>query len=87
MNSGPSSNLDKFRRSPLGQRIGSGIMAVFVLAYLVLITYTFSDRLNSARSIELLVFLWSIGIVALVLLSRPWRNVFRSNQIQSNKKT
>jgi hypothetical protein len=87
MSVGAPSNLDKFRSSPLGQRIGSGIMSVFVLAYLALITYWVSDRLNSARSIGLLVFLWCIGIAALVLLSRPWRNPFRSNQIQSDEET
>ena len=87
MNSVALSKFDKLRRSPAVRGISLGILAVFILVYLAIITFSLSDHLDSPARIALLVFLWCIGIVALVLLSRPWRNFFRSNRIQSDKKT
>jgi formate hydrogenlyase subunit 4 len=83
MNANATSSVSKFRSSPRAQRIGSAILAGITVAYLVLITYSFSDRLQSTRNIIVFVLLLSLGVVALVLLSRPWRNTLRRLQRQS----
>jgi uncharacterized membrane protein len=83
MNANATSTVSKFRGSPLAQRIGSAILAGLTVVYLVLITYSFSDRLQSTRNVIVFVLLLSLGVVALVLLSRPWRNTLRRLQRQS----
>jgi hypothetical protein len=60
-------------RSPRARRIGSSALAAFIIAYLAIITYSLSDRLNSARNVAILALLWGLGVLALVLLLRSWR--------------
>lgn len=67
-------NSKRFRGSPLAQRIGSVVLAAMTLLYLTVITYSMADRLDSVKRVSVFVFLWFIGIVALVLLSRAWPN-------------
>jgi hypothetical protein len=62
-----------FRGSPLAQRIGSAILGVIIATYLAIITYTKSGQLHSTKELMLLVILWFIGLLALGLLTRPWR--------------
>jgi len=83
MNVGATSKIEQFRRSPLVQRIGSAILAGSVIVYLAVITYSFADRLQSTRGVVTLAVLWCLGIVALVLLSCPWRNLLRSKKNHS----
>jgi uncharacterized membrane protein len=73
MKTDASSRFDKFRWSPLGQRVGSVLLSAFVVAYLAIITYAFSDRLHSTRVVIVFGFLWLLGVAALAILSRPWR--------------
>jgi len=68
-----------FRGSLLAQRIGSAILGVIIATYLAIITYTKSGQLHSTKELALLVILWLIGLVAIGLLTRPWRR--RGSQI------
>jgi hypothetical protein len=61
-------------RSPLTARICSCMLATIIVAYLLMITYLLHDRLYSSRNVLLLVFLWCLGILALISLGRGWRH-------------
>lgn len=63
----------QFLSSPRLRRFGAATLAAIVVVYLVAITYSLSDSLNSTKRIVIFAFLWFIGLVALVLLSRAWR--------------
>lgn len=63
-----------YRSSRLARRIGSGVLAAMIIAYLAIITYSLSDRLDSMRHVVLFAVLWFLGAVALVLLVRSWRH-------------
>lgn len=65
---------DRFRGSQTARRIGVVVLALFVLGYLVGITYWRLTDLDFQKSLVLLSALWAIGIVALVLLARAWRH-------------
>jgi protein-S-isoprenylcysteine O-methyltransferase Ste14 len=67
-----TSNAERFRGSPLAQRIGAVVLAATILLHLTVITYSMADRLDSVKRVSVFVFLWFIGLVALVLLSRAW---------------
>ncbi len=62
-----------FRGSLLARRVGSAILGVIIATYLAIITYTKVGQLHSTKDLTLLVVLWLIGLVALGLLTRPWR--------------
>jgi hypothetical protein len=68
-----TSKFAQFRGAPLARRIGSVALGAWIVLYLAVITYTFSDRLDSMKHVTLLFFLWLIGVLALGLLSRAWR--------------
>jgi hypothetical protein len=80
MNTDAKSEVGQFRSSSLARRISSVILGALILGYLAIITYSFSYGLRSIRSIVVLVILWGLGIVALTLLSRAWRNAFSKKQ-------
>jgi len=80
MDSNTASGVSKIRGSLFVRRIGSAILATITAAYLAIITYSFSDRLQSTRNIVVFVLLVSLGLVALAVLSRPWRNLMRRDQ-------
>jgi hypothetical protein len=60
--------------SPRARRIGSGVLAAMIIAYLAIITYSLSDWPDSPLHIILLGMLWCLGSVALILLVRSWRH-------------
>jgi len=62
-----------FRGSLTTRRIGASLLAIFVVGYLVAITYWRFEDFGSQRSALLLASLWALGVVALVLLIRAWR--------------
>jgi hypothetical protein len=55
-------------RSPRLRRIEPGVLDAIIIAYLSMITYSLSDRLESTRHMVLIVVLWCLGNAALVLL-------------------
>ena len=61
-------------RSPRMRRIGSGVLAAMIIAYLAIIAYFLSDELDSTRHVVAFATLWILGVVALVLLARSWRH-------------
>jgi len=63
-----------FRGSRTARRLGAVILAMFVLGYLVGITYWRLEDLSFPRSLVVLSALWAVGILALVLLARAWRH-------------
>lgn len=63
----------RLSRSPLAQRIASLVFAVFIVAYLAMITYGVPDELTSRKKVIMLAFLWFIGLVAMAILARAWR--------------
>jgi hypothetical protein len=62
-----------FRGSRSARRIGAILLTLFVVAYLIGITYWRFDELNSERPLVALGALWAMGILAIVLLLRAWR--------------
>jgi len=72
-----TSGVSEFRKSTIAQRIGSVVLAAIVVTYLGLITYSYIGRLHTIRTVVVFAVLMSLGIVALIVLSRPWRNIFR----------
>ena len=62
-----------FRGSLAARRVGAIVLALFVLGYLIGITYWRLEGPSSQRSLVVLGALWVIGILALVLLARAWR--------------
>jgi hypothetical protein len=64
----------RFRGSRTARRIGAVVLALFVLGYLVGITYWRLEDPSAQGSLAVLSALWTIGIVALVLLARAWRH-------------
>jgi hypothetical protein len=62
----------RVRGSRTARRIGAVVLALFVLGYLVGITYWRLEDLSFRRSLAMLSALWAIGILALVLLARAW---------------
>lgn len=75
----------QFRGSPRAQRIGSMVLTAIVAFYLAVITYSLSDSLDSTKHMLLFAFLWFIGLVALVLLSRAWRRGSAANVSHGTK--
>ena len=63
-----------FRGSRTARRTGAVLLALFVLGYLIGITFWRFEELSSQRSVAVLGLLWSVGILALVLLVRAWRH-------------
>jgi uncharacterized membrane protein YhaH (DUF805 family) len=64
----------RFRGSRTARGIATVVLGLFVLGYLVGITYWRLEDLSVRGSLALLSALWAIGIVALVLLARAWRH-------------
>lgn len=65
--------MDKaYRASSNSRRVGVVVLALFVLGYLVGITYWRLEELSSPRSLVVLAGLWTLGILALALLARAW---------------
>jgi len=63
------------RGSLTARRIGAILLALFVLGYLIGITYWRFEELGRPRSVVVLSVLWLIGILALGLLARAWRRL------------
>ena len=64
----------RFRGSRTARGIAAVVLGLFVLGYLVGITYWRLEDLSIQGSLAMLSALWAIGIVALVLLARAWRH-------------
>jgi len=62
-----------FRGSLAARRVGAILLGLFVLGYLIGITYWRFGELSSQRSLLVLGGLWVVGIIALALLARAWR--------------
>ena len=62
-----------FRGSLAARRIGAALLSLFVLGYLIGITYWRFGELSSQRSLLVLGGLWVVGIIAVALLARAWR--------------
>jgi hypothetical protein len=71
LNTAPSSR--GFRNSPRLRKFGILVLGTFVVAYLVVITASWAGALASPRRLGILVALWAIGLLALVLLIRGYR--------------
>jgi hypothetical protein len=66
-----------FRRSPRLRRFGSVALGAFVVGYLVVITASWVGAPISPRRLGLLVTLWVLGLVAVGLLVRGYRQADR----------
>ena len=73
MHSSEDSTVRRFRSSRAVVRVGSVILALFVLAYVALISSSRLADLHSPGDYAMLVFLWLLAVVALWLLTRAWR--------------
>jgi len=49
-----------------------GILAAFIVIYLAIISYAWTDRLASPRHLVVLIVLWCLGFAALILLARAF---------------
>jgi hypothetical protein len=56
-------------------RFGLVMLTIFVVCYLAIITYAILDQLGSMKSAIILAFLWCVGLLALALLARMWRDL------------
>ena len=63
----------RFRGSRSARRIGAVALGLFVLGYLIGISYWRLEELSSQGRVAVLVGLWALGILALVLLTLAWR--------------
>jgi hypothetical protein len=62
-----------FRSSPRLRKIGILVLGAFVVGYLVVITSSWAGALVSPRRLSILLALWAIGVLALILLVRGYR--------------
>jgi hypothetical protein len=63
----------EFRHSLAVRRAGVAALAVMVMLYLGVITYSSFGALDTASRATAIAALWALGIVALALLARGWR--------------
>ncbi len=63
-----------FRGSRTVRGISAVALALFVLGHLVVITYWRLEDLSVHKSLVLLSALWALGILALALLARAWKD-------------
>jgi hypothetical protein len=62
-----------FRGSLTARRIGAILLALFILGYLVGITYWRLEESSSRTVLVVLGVSWTLGLIALGLLARAWR--------------
>jgi hypothetical protein len=62
-----------YRSSPRLRKIGIVVLGAFVVGYLVVITSSWSGALVSPRRLSIVLALWAIGVLALILLVRGYR--------------
>jgi uncharacterized membrane protein len=62
----------RFLGSPLAARIGSVFLAIFILAYVLIISVSRFVDFHSPRDFLVLGSLWLLALVALGLLARAW---------------
>ena len=62
----------KFRGSPLARVLGSTLLGIIILAYLIIITFSQLEEFSNRVAVRL-GFIWIVGLVALGLLARGWR--------------
>ena len=63
----------RFRGSPLALRIGSTILGLFVLGYLLVISISRLQGPTTPHVYIVLGCLWVLAIGALLLLAKAWR--------------
>jgi hypothetical protein len=68
------SRVNAFRARPAVRRAGIAVMAVPTLVYLVLLAIVILDT-PSGRGRWILAAVWCLGLVALLMLVRFWRQV------------
>ena len=73
-----------FRGSPLARVLGSTLLAIIVLAYLIIFTYSRLDELSSRVAVRLGI-VWVVGLVALGLLVRGWRKAKAQLDLQNQR--
>ncbi len=69
------SKIRRFYARPSVQRTNLSVASAFVLGYLAAITYAWYPGLDSPERILRFGFVWTISIIALVLLARAWRSI------------
>jgi hypothetical protein len=74
----------QFHGSPRARRAGIISLATIVAIYLAAISISWTDQLESRRHIALFVLLWLLGLTALALLARAWRQARRNTTTSTN---
>jgi hypothetical protein len=74
----PSRKLKQVRSSPRARRIGIVLLGTIVAGYLWIVSIASADRLDSPKHVGIFIILWLLGLTALGLLVRGWREVRRT---------
>lgn len=72
-----------YLRSPEGLVIGSSLLGAMVISYLAFISFWRAGGLASTGAIVQLCVEWVVGLIALLILFRGWRQGIR--QLQTRK--
>lgn len=75
-----TSRSPRLRNSMRLRTIAVSTLAVLILAYLIAITIAWADQLFVGQRLAIFAILWTLGILALLLLIRAYRHFIQGRR-------